>query len=498
MALENNNIPYSYKNNTIKRKRETPSIRQNKHLIIPGNKCPFIDTINRSVLDFDFEKLCSVSLSHLNVYACLVCGKYFQGRGQKSLAYTHSVQMGHHLFINLHTLKFYCLPDNYEVVDSSLDDIKYVLQPTFSLEQVQALNKNDKLSRAFDGTLYSPGIVGLNNIKANDYCNVVLQSLSHVPPLRDYFLRPDNYQKINRPAGDIAFLSVSRFGELLRKLWNPKHFKAHVSPHEMLQAVVLCSKKRFQFTKQGDPVEFLSWLLNAFHLALNGTKKRDSSIIYKTFQGSMRVYSRKVPPLDLSEDEKMILLLTEEYKERREEQPFLYLAVDLPPPPLFRDEVEGNIIPQVPIHSILAKFNGMTEKEYKTYKDSTIKRFELTRLPPYLILCFKRFTKNTFYLEKNPTIVNFPIQDVEMAEYICSDPAIQDANPDTTYDLIANVVHDSLPGQTTGTYRVHILHAGSGKWFEMQDLHVTEILPQMITLSEAYIQIYKLNTNAKP
>ena len=33
----------------------------------------------RSVLDFDFEKLCTVSLSHLNVYACLVCGKYFQG-----------------------------------------------------------------------------------------------------------------------------------------------------------------------------------------------------------------------------------------------------------------------------------------------------------------------------------------------------------------------------------------------------------------------------------
>lgn len=34
----------------------------------------------RSVLDFDFEKLCSISLSHINAYACLVCGKYFQGK----------------------------------------------------------------------------------------------------------------------------------------------------------------------------------------------------------------------------------------------------------------------------------------------------------------------------------------------------------------------------------------------------------------------------------
>uniref|UniRef100_A0A8D2M087 UBP-type domain-containing protein n=1 Tax=Zonotrichia albicollis TaxID=44394 RepID=A0A8D2M087_ZONAL len=40
--------------------------------------CPYLDTINKSVLDFDFEKLCSISLSHINVYACLVCGKYFQ------------------------------------------------------------------------------------------------------------------------------------------------------------------------------------------------------------------------------------------------------------------------------------------------------------------------------------------------------------------------------------------------------------------------------------
>lgn len=28
--------------------------------------------------------------------------------------------------------------------------------------------------------------------------------------------------------------------------------------------------------------------------------------------------------------------------------------------------------------------------------------------------------------------------------------------------------------------------------YEMQDLHVTSILPQMITLTEAYIQIYEL------
>lgn len=84
-------------------------------------KCPYLDTIDRFVLDFDFEKLCSVSLTRVNVYACLVCGKYFQGRGIKTHAYTHSVAEFHHVFLNLNTLRFYCLPDNYEIVDSSLD-----------------------------------------------------------------------------------------------------------------------------------------------------------------------------------------------------------------------------------------------------------------------------------------------------------------------------------------------------------------------------------------
>ena len=35
------------------------------------------------------------------------------------------------------------------------------------------------------------------------------------------------------------------------------------------------------------------------------------------------------------------------YQEGTEEIPFLYLTADLPPPPLFKDELKENIIPQV-------------------------------------------------------------------------------------------------------------------------------------------------------
>lgn len=66
----------------------------------------------------------------------------------------------------------------------------------------------------------------MNNIKSNDYVNVVIQVLAHIPHIRDYFM----LQKFD----DKSEL-VKRFGTLVRKIWNPSAFKGQVSPHELLQ-----------------------------------------------------------------------------------------------------------------------------------------------------------------------------------------------------------------------------------------------------------------------
>lgn len=391
-------------------------------------------------------------------------------------------------------MKFYCLPDNYEIIDSSLDDIKYVLNPTFTKGEIQSLDKEiTKYSRTVDGTTYVPGIIGLNNIKANDYCNVILQALSHITPVRDFFLMESNYSKIRRLPGDSEFSIVQRFGELLRKLWNPRNFKAHVSPHEMLQAVVLWSNKKFQITEQGDPVEFLSWFLHTLHKQLRGNKQPNSSIINKSFLGEMKIYTRKLPPTELDDVQKHLLLATNEYQEKMETSNFLYLTCDLPPTPLFQDETRENIIPQVNLYQLLAKFNSVNEKEYKTYKENFLKRFEIIRLPKYLILFMKRFIKNSFFLEKNRTIINFPIKNIDFGDILTAENKLN--HKFTKYNLLANIVHDGEPknaGNSGGSYRAHIFHKSTNQWYEVQDLHVESILPQMITLTEAYIQIYEL------
>lgn len=70
---------------------------------------------------------------------------------------------------------------------------------------------------------------------------------------------------------------VRRFAGLAKKVWNPRLFKAQVSPHEFLQEVARVSAGRFKITEQGDPIEFLGWLLNKVHVDLGGSKKKGSS-----------------------------------------------------------------------------------------------------------------------------------------------------------------------------------------------------------------------------
>ncbi|CAJ2671911.1 unnamed protein product [Trifolium pratense] len=439
-------------------------VGRNSRQVEVRRDCPYLDTVNRQVLDFDFEKFCSVSLSNLNVYACLVCGKYYQGRGKRSHAYTHSLEAGHHVYINLLTEKVYCLPDGYEINDPSLDDIRHVLNPRFAAKDVEQLDKNKQWSRALDGSSYLPGMVGLNNIKETDFVNVTIQSLMRVTPLRNFFLIPENYQHCKSPL-------VHRFGELTRKIWHARNFKGQVSPHEFLQAVMKASKKRFRIGAQSDPVEFVSWLLNTLHADLK-TSKKNMSIIYECFQGELEVV-KEIPNTRINETSNM---------------PFLMLGLDLPPPPLFKDVMENNIIPQVALFNILKKFDGETVTEVVRPHIARMK-YRVTRLPKYMILHMRRFTKNNFFVEKNPTLVNFPVKNLELKDYIPLPTAKGNLKLHSKYDLIANIVHDGKPGE--GSYRAFVQRKSEELWYEMQDLHVSETLPHLVALSEAYMQIYE-------
>lgn len=147
-----------------------------------------------------------------------------------------------------------------------------MLNPVFTQESIRYLSSPRHLrTPSFDlsNKPYTPGFIGLNNIKRNDHLNVVIHSLLHVPPLRDYLL----LSRFTHKEPEL----LKRFAALAKKLWNPRLFKAQVSPHEFLQEVVRVSAGRFKITELGDPADFLQWLLNRLHLDMGGTKKPNSS-----------------------------------------------------------------------------------------------------------------------------------------------------------------------------------------------------------------------------
>ena len=404
--------------------------------------CPYLDTIQRSLLDFDFEPSCSVSLeASPHVYGCLVCGKFFRGRGPQTPASTHSVDEGHYVYVHLYKGTFYCLPDDYEIHDSSLSDISAALHPTFTSQEISKLDSNTGLARDLFGRRYLPGYVGLNNLHKTDCVNAIVQALVHVRPLRDFFLSRTHQDitipnKKNKPPHRMSHLAQC-FGELVRKIWSDKRFKSHVDPHMLIQAISEASKKRFRVGLQAEAGEFLSWFLNMLHIGLGGSRKPGSSIIYKCFQGKVEMTTRQrklknenvekkkerssdteieeggvdEPMLETSEEEVLI-------EETTVESNFLQLTLDIPEKPLFRDDEGGLVIPQEPLVTVLKKFDGCSFSEALSKSGvAQRKRYVLRELPPYLILHLSRFNSNRYSREKNPTIVAFPVKNLDLGAY---------------------------------------------------------------------------------
>jgi U4/U6.U5 tri-snRNP-associated protein 2 len=532
--------------------------------------CPYLDTINREFLDFDMEPACCITLeSGPHIYCCLICGKFYRGRGSQTPAYLHAVDEGHYCFVHLQEGTFHCLPDDYEIVDSSLDDISEALHPHFTKQDIDKLDDNTQLARDWFGRQYLPGFIGLNNLNRTDDINAMIQALAHVKPLRNYFLQQshrDLYipsRKKNKPPQRISNI-VLAFGELVRKLWSRQRLKHSVDPQRLVQEISAVSQKRFGSGRRAEMGELLAWFLHQLHVGLGGSAKK-SSIVHDIFQGQVQVTTksrRKIMDNSFkqneddrlgSDDEEEEMKDSEEQsepqfviEEKTSDTSFLQLTLEIPEKPLFKDDEGGLVIPQEPLVNVLRKFDGMT---FSDALNGSMRRYKLQKLPPYLILHLLRFTSNRYTREKNHTIVTFPVKNFDLSTYVHDDSKRQTEPPPSEaeiremsvqqlktvlkrynqdklaenivekqelirivseictkslsdmladkYDLVANITHASNDTNKQGdplqegSYKCHVQHYGSRQWYEMQDLHFQEIMPQLIGLSESYVLIFE-------
>jgi len=100
----------------------------------------------------------------MNVYCCLVCGKYLRGKEYTTEAFRHALEPSskaseekeeqHNMFIGVsgpNFCKVFSVPDNEEVTDTSLDVIKYNLNPLYTKEMLDIFDSEKLTSRSLEG-----------------------------------------------------------------------------------------------------------------------------------------------------------------------------------------------------------------------------------------------------------------------------------------------------------------------------------------------------------
>ncbi|XP_061689922.1 ubiquitin carboxyl-terminal hydrolase 4 [Syngnathoides biaculeatus] len=119
----------------------------------------------------------------------------------------------------------------------------------------------------------------------------------------------------------------------------------------------------------------------------------------------------------------------------------------------------------------------------KKHQQAT-KKFDLWSLPHILVVHLKRFSYNRCWRDKLDTVVDFPIRDLNMSEFLC-DPK---AGPHT-YDLVA--VSNHYGGMGGGHYTAYGKNKVDGKWYYFDDSSVSSSSEDQIVTKEAYVLFYQ-------
>jgi len=118
-----------------------------------------------------------------------------------------------------------------------------------------------------------------------------------------------------------------------------------------------------------------------------------------------------------------------------------------------------------------------------------MKRLELCRLPPVLIIHLKRFIFNAMQQEKLVTPVMFPTRGLDLSYWQLRDTAATATEADV-YDLVAVSNHHGYMG--SGHYTSYALNNYDHEWYLFDDTSVSMVTEESVITPNAYILIYVL------
>ena len=114
------------------------------------------------------------------------------------------------------------------------------------------------------------------------------------------------------------------------------------------------------------------------------------------------------------------------------------------------------------------------------------KKMELYYVPKILIICFKRFVKDSYRWEKNEDEVEFPINNLDLKNFV-----IGPDKEHSKYDLFAVSQHYG----STGFGHYTAVCKNDGKWFDYNDSSCHETNASSAQSSAAYVLFYRRQTD---
>uniref|UniRef100_A0A8C9AAG9 ubiquitinyl hydrolase 1 n=1 Tax=Prolemur simus TaxID=1328070 RepID=A0A8C9AAG9_PROSS len=342
------------------------------------------------------------------------------------------------------------------------------------------------LNPVFGGS--GPALTGLRNLGNTCYMNSILQCLCNAPHLADYFNRNCYQDDINRSnllghKGEVA----EEFGIIMKALWTGQY--RYISPKDFK---VTIGKINDQFAgySQQDSQELLLFLMDGLHEDLNKADNRkrhkeenndhldDFKAAEHAWQKHKQLNESIIVALFQGQFKSTVQCLTC-HKKSRTFEAFMYLSLPLASTSkctlqdclrLFSKEEK------------LTDNNRFYCSHCRARRDS-LKKIEIWKLPPVLLVHLKRFSYDGRWKQKLQTSVDFPLENLDLSQYV-----IGPKNNLKKYNLFS--VSNHYGGLDGGHYTAYCKNAARQRWFKFDDHEVSDISVLSVKSSAAYILFY--------
>ncbi|XP_069481068.1 ubiquitin carboxyl-terminal hydrolase 8 isoform X2 [Ambystoma mexicanum] len=363
-------------------------------------------------------------------------------------------------------------------------ETKPTIQHKTEISRLSA-NRIHNLNPVFGGA--GPALTGLRNLGNTCYMNSVLQSLCNTPFLSEYFHKNCYEKDINRSnvlghKGEVA----EEFAVIMKALWTGQY--RYISPRDF-KITIGKINDQFAGNTQQDSQEFLLFLMDGLHEDLNKANNRkrykeenndhlddpkaaemawlkhtqlNESIIVKLYQGQFK---------------STVECLTC-HKKSRTFEAFMYLSL-----PLTSSNkcTLQDCLKSFSKEEKLTDINRFDCSHCKTRRDS-LKKIEIWKLPPILLVHFKRFSYEGRWKQKLQTCVDFPLESLDLSHYVIG------PKNNLKYNLFA--VSNHYGGLDGGHYTAYSKNANRQQWYKFDDHEVSEISTSSVKSSAAYILFY--------